>query len=110
MSRENPGNIVSSASDIARLAPGHISPPTYLRKVEPFSRSAAPPAIDCQRQSAPNAGVCERLLAGVEDDKKVAYPRALRRRDTVAGRLDQLCALGPCDASALGPGAAGFKR
>ena len=41
-SREKPGRLTSSASDRARFAPGRISPPTYLRKVEPWSRSAAP--------------------------------------------------------------------
>ena len=42
MSFEKPGRLVSWASDIARLAPGRINPPTYFRKVEPCSRSAAP--------------------------------------------------------------------
>src|SRR4051794_17438822 len=53
-SREKPGSAASSASDIARLAPGRISPPTYLRKVVPCSFSAAPQrsiAIDRARRT-----------------------------------------------------------
>src|ERR1044071_6237941 len=113
-SREKPGNSVSSASDIARLAPGRISPPTYLRKVVPCSFSAAPqrstaidkarrtPAAARHRQGPPHPRVVERFAVGVEHDHQIGQPRALRRGDLVAERLGQLVALLRGDATELG--------
>src|SRR5205814_2035832 len=44
-SREKPGRLTSSASDRARFAPGRISPPTYVTKVDACSPAPAGPAL-----------------------------------------------------------------